>query len=88
MRLPLDELKYTIIRKGKCKKCGKCCEGCRHLDKKTMLCEIYEKRHKYCEECGKSHMNCMGYPFKPRKGCGYRFFIVETKREIKSMELI
>lgn len=28
-------------RRGKCKKCGKCCENCFFLNKKTKLCRIY-----------------------------------------------
>ena len=31
-------------RKGKCLKCGKCCEGCMFLNKKTHLCKIYSHR--------------------------------------------
>ena len=31
-------------RTGKCKKCSKCCGNCRHLNKQTKLCKIYNKR--------------------------------------------
>ena len=34
-------------RKGKCLKCGKCCEGCFYLNKKTHLCKIYKTRPRW-----------------------------------------
>ena len=34
-------------RHGKCLKCGKCCEGCPFLDKKTHLCKIYNHRPRF-----------------------------------------
>ena len=37
-------------RKGKCKKCGRCCNGCEHLvDKKgKKLCGVYDNRPFFC----------------------------------------
>jgi len=44
-----DYIKKKLVkRKGKCKKCGKCCIGCKHLDKKTKLCKVYESRPWFC----------------------------------------
>jgi len=37
-------------RKGNCKKCGKCCFGCKYLDKKTNLCKTYKNRPFYCHK--------------------------------------
>lgn len=40
-----DYIKKKIKkRRGKCKKCGKCCRGCFFLDKKIKLCRIYNSR--------------------------------------------
>jgi hypothetical protein len=60
-------------RLGKCKMCGKCCEGCWHLNKKTNLCKIYKKRPSIL--CYKN------FPLDERdqkvwevkKFCGYKF---------------
>lgn len=35
-------------RRGKCKKCGRCCAGCIYLDKKTNLCKTYNNRPFLC----------------------------------------
>jgi Fe-S-cluster containining protein len=40
-----DKLKK---RTGSCKKCGKCCKSCWHLNKKTNLCKVYDKRPWFC----------------------------------------
>lgn len=40
--------KKIAKRKGKCLKCGKCCEGCKFLDKKTRLCRTYDNRPWNC----------------------------------------
>jgi len=59
-------------RKGKCKKCGKCCCSCIHLDKKTKLCRVYSKRPWYCykdfplDGLDKKIWNV-------EKTCGYKF---------------
>ncbi len=66
-----DYIKNKLTkRKGKCKKCGACCEGCRFLEK-TKLCKIYNKRPWMCykefplDEIDKWIWNV--------KGCGYNF---------------
>jgi len=58
-------------RKGSCLKCGKCCKGCRHLDKKTRLCKVYDSRPWICYK---------DFPITKRdqwiwniKKCGYSF---------------
>ena len=33
-------------RKGKCRRCGKCCEGCKFLNKQKKLCSVYNNRPK------------------------------------------
>jgi len=59
-------------RKGKCKKCGKCCEGCMYLDKKTKLCKIYNKRP--CFVCHKDFpLDKVDLWLWNIKDCGYRF---------------
>ena len=66
-------------RKGKCLKCGKCCEGCEFLDKKTNLCKIYKDRPKTCKD--KSWFCFKEFPLDKidqkiwgvEKTCGYRF---------------
>jgi len=35
-------------RKGNCKRCGKCCVGCKYFDKKTKLCLVYNNRPWFC----------------------------------------
>lgn len=60
-------------RKGKCKKCGKCCGRCKFLDKRTGLCVVYKKRSKiFC------YQNFPLSEFDKKvwdveKTCGYRF---------------
>jgi len=45
IRLNKNYLKNRLAKRiGKCKRCGKCCEGCSFLDKQTRLCTIYENR--------------------------------------------
>jgi hypothetical protein len=59
-------------RKGKCKKCGKCCGNCKFLDKKTGLCLVYNKRSKvFCYQnfpLSKLDQKVWGV-----KNCGYKF---------------
>lgn len=52
-------------REGLCRKCGRCCrvkliaegevfvlpETCRHLDVRTKLCRVYERRHEVKADC-------------------------------------
>ena len=60
-------------RKGKCKKCGKCCKGCIYLNKKTKRCKIYKHRPKF--------LCYQEFPLDRRdqklwrveKTCGYKF---------------
>jgi len=58
-------------RLGECNRCGKCCKGCRHLDKETNLCRIYNNRNFMCytefplDDLDKKIWNV--------KNCGYKF---------------
>jgi len=60
-------------RRGKCKKCGKCCEGCTYLDKETKLCHHYRDRPALsCHKdfpLDKADQKLFGV----EKTCGYRF---------------
>lgn len=60
-------------RTGRCKKCGKCCQDCVYLDKKTNLCKTYENRPKlicYCDfPLDKEDQRL----WKVDKVCGYKF---------------
>ena len=67
-----NHIKNKILkRKGKCKKCGKCCKGCTYLDEKTKLCKVYSKRPDFCykefplDEMDKKVFNV--------KNCGFYF---------------
>ena len=84
---PLDYLRRSIMgffnknyvkdklaaRKGKCKKCGKCCENCFYLDKKTNLCKIYY--HRPSLACHKDFPldKVDLWLWNVEKTCGYKF---------------
>ena len=65
-----DKLKKRI---GKCKRCGKCCESCGHLDKKTNLCKIYKRRPTWI--CYKEFLldSWDQILWGVKKSCGYKF---------------
>lgn len=42
--------KKLARRKGQCLKCGQCCKGCKHLDGKTKLCNVYNNRPEWCHK--------------------------------------
>lgn len=59
-------------RKGKCKRCGKCCEGCKFLNKKTKLCKTYKKTPWFCHKdfpLDKTDQKI----WDVEKVCGYKF---------------
>jgi hypothetical protein len=58
-------------RIGKCNQCGKCCTGCRHLDKKTKLCKIYNKRNFMCYK--EFPLDDLDKKIWNVKNCGYKF---------------
>lgn len=58
-------------RKGYCKKCGQCCKGCKHLDKKTNLCKTYENRPFYCHR--QFPIDKLDQKIFKVKNCGYSF---------------
>jgi len=63
--------KKLAKRKGECKKCGKCCENCKFLNKKTNLCKIYDNRPWNCHKdfpLTKLDQKIWGI-----KNCGYYF---------------
>jgi len=72
-RLDRDYAKKKLKeRKGYCKKCGRCCRGCKHLDVKTNLCKIYAKRPWICYKefpLDKLDQQIWGV----EKVCGYTF---------------
>lgn len=58
-------------RTGQCKKCGKCCEDCEFLDKKTKLCKTYENRPWFCYK--EFPLDKLDLKIWNIKNCGYRF---------------
>ena len=63
--------KKLALRKGKCRKCGQCCLGCRFWDEKTGLCKTYNKRPWFCHKdfpIDKLDLKVFGV-----KNCGYKF---------------
>ena len=58
-------------RKGECKKCGKCCRGCIHLDKKSNLCKIYSNRPLLCHK--NFPLDKLDQKIWNVKDCGYSF---------------
>ena len=63
--------KKLANRKGKCLRCGQCCRRCKHLDKKTKLCKVYNSRPWICHK---------DFPLDKKeqwiwniKKCGYSF---------------
>lgn len=73
-------MKFTIVRKGKCKKCGYCCpKDCPHFEDNE--CLIYDYRAEYCDICGDTHQACIDAPpfpmYEGNPDCGYRFYIKE-----------
>jgi len=77
----------TLVRKGKCKRCGQCCQftgsgkGCKHLEfKKGMaFCKIYENRPKCCKDFPPTLEVFMLKTFCPEiKNCGFYF---ENKKQ-------
>jgi hypothetical protein len=63
--------KKLAKRKGECKKCGKCCRGCKYLDTKTKLCIIYRKRPFICYK--NFPLDKLDQWIWNVKDCGYRF---------------
>ena len=59
-------------RKGNCKKCGQCCKGCKHLDKKN-LCKTYGNRPFYCHQ--QFPIDKLDQKVFRVKNCGYKFMI-------------
>jgi len=62
--------KKLAKRRGRCRKCGQCCIGCRHLDK-DKLCKTYGNRPALCHQqfpIDSLDQNVWGV-----KDCGYRF---------------
>jgi hypothetical protein len=58
-------------RKGKCKKCGECCRGCKFLNKKTKLCKVYKKRPHLCYKA--FPIDKLDQKIWKVKDCGYHF---------------
>jgi Fe-S-cluster containining protein len=67
-----DYIKNKIEkRKGRCKRCGECCKGCKHLDK-TKICKIYNKRPFYCHK--QFPIDRLDQKVFRVKNCGYSFY--------------
>lgn len=73
-----------FVRAGACRQCGACgCDKgpCPHHYKRDgrRWCNVYDRRHLPCEECGGDHSSCITFPNNPwigvvRNGtCGYQF---------------
>lgn len=58
-------------RESYCKKCGQCCKGCKHLDKKTNLCKTYNHRPFYCHQ--DFPIDNLDQKVFKVKNCGYNF---------------
>jgi len=57
-------------RKGQCRKCGQCCTGCKYLTQ-NQLCEVYEKRSKWChKDFPIDRIDIIAFGIKD---CGYSF---------------
>ncbi|MEM4230321.1 MAG: YkgJ family cysteine cluster protein [Candidatus Pacearchaeota archaeon] len=82
---PLNKLRRVIIqlidknyikdklkkRKGKCKKCGQCCKGCKYLNKRTRLCKTYSDRPWTCYK--EFPLDKIDQWIWDVKNCGYKF---------------
>jgi len=63
--------KKIAKRSGKCRKCGQCCTGCRHLGK-DKLCKAYKKRPAIvCHQ--QFPIDSLDQKVWGVKNCGYRF---------------
>ncbi len=58
-------------RKGRCKRCGECCKGCKFLDDKTKLCKTYSNRPWLCYK--KFPLDKLDQWIWNVKNCGYSF---------------
>ncbi len=58
-------------RKGNCKRCGKCCGKCKHLDKTTKLCKIHTSRPALCYK--EFPLDKSDQKLWNAKKCGYKF---------------
>jgi hypothetical protein len=63
--------KKLAKRRGKCKKCGECCKGCRFLDVKTKLCKTYDNRPWLCYK--EFPLDSLDKWIWNVKNCGYFF---------------
>jgi len=59
-------------RKGRCKKCGECCKGCKFLDKKTRLCKTYNNRPWLCYK--EFPLDNLDKWVWKAKNCGFDFY--------------
>jgi len=57
-------------RKGRCKKCGECCKGCKFLGKDN-LCKIYDNRPWTCYK--DFPLDSLDKKIWQVNRCGYRF---------------
>jgi hypothetical protein len=67
-----DYLKNKLAkRSGECKRCGDCCGNCRFLDKKTMLCKVYDNRPWLCYK--EFPLDKLDQKIWQVKNCGFSF---------------
>ncbi|OGJ12413.1 hypothetical protein A3K82_02615 [Candidatus Pacearchaeota archaeon RBG_19FT_COMBO_34_9] len=58
-------------RRGKCRKCGKCCRHCKFLNRETKLCKVYKKSPWNCHK--DFPLDKLDQKIWNIKDCGYSF---------------